>query len=95
MNTGFIKKQGAIAFAIALLFTTLPAWALTATQMAKLLASDGAAYDYFGYSVAIDVDTAVVGSPLKGSYSGSAYVFTRDVSGIWGLFRYGEKSNDL
>lgn len=45
---------------------------------AKLTASDAAAGDRFGYSVAISGDTAVIGSYFDddaGSYSGSAYVF--------------------
>jgi len=52
----------------------------TWTQQAKLTASDGAAYDYFGWSVAIAGDTIVVGAYWdddNGSDSGSAYVFTR------------------
>ena len=47
---------------------------------AKLLASDGAAGDNFGQSVALSNDSIVVGSPfdnVNGSTSGSAYVFTR------------------
>ncbi|UZR30870.1 FG-GAP repeat protein [Methylococcus mesophilus] len=55
----------------------------TWTQQAKLVASDAAASDYFGWSVSISGDTAVVGaygddSPL--SNAGSAYVFTRSGS---------------
>ena len=54
----------------------------TWTQQAKLNATDGAAGDLFGYSVAIDGDTAVIGAHgddyLPTSYSGSAYVFTRN-----------------
>ena len=49
-----------------------------ATQLAKLTADDGAASDYFGYSVAISDGIAVVGARAeddKGSDSGSAYVF--------------------
>ena len=52
-------------------------------QEAKLLASDGAAYDYFGYSVAIDGNTVVIGAYYdddKGSNSGSAYIFRYDGS---------------
>jgi hypothetical protein len=47
------------------------------TQTAKLTASDGAAYDWFGYSVAISGDTLVVGAHGDDNYgaSGSAYVF--------------------
>jgi hypothetical protein len=47
-------------------------------QEAKLIASDGAAGDLFGGSVAIDGDTALVGASGdddSGSTSGSAYVF--------------------
>lgn len=51
------------------------------TQQAKLVAADGAANDYFGYSVSISADTALVGARFdddNGSASGSAYVFTRN-----------------
>ncbi len=50
----------------------------------KLTADDGDALDYFGYSVAVAVDTVVVGAygdDDNGSASGSAYVFTRDTKG--------------
>ena len=52
----------------------------TWSQQAKLLASDGAASDYFGYSVSISSDgnTAIVGAygdDDKGTDSGSAYIF--------------------
>ncbi len=52
----------------------------------KLTADDGDALDYFGYSVAVDVDTVVVGAygdDDNGSASGSAYVFTWDSNGEW------------
>ena len=52
----------------------------TWTQQAKLNASDGAASDNFGYSVAIDSNTAVVGSPHYNSSQGSAYVYVRNGS---------------
>jgi predicted amidohydrolase len=51
------------------------------TQQAKLLASDGAAGDDFGYSVSLDGDTAIIGAYHDDDYgenSGSAYIFTRD-----------------
>ena len=47
----------------------------------KLTAEDGETGDYFGYSVAVDVDTVVVGASQdddNGTDSGSAYIFTRD-----------------
>ena len=56
-------------------------------ETAKLTASDGAAADNFGFSVAISAGRAVVGSPNDGdagSFSGSAYVFERSPSGSWG-----------
>jgi phage baseplate assembly protein gpV len=48
--------------------------------------TDGAADDRFGTSVSIDGDTVVIGArydddPVKGSNSGSAYVFTRVTAG--------------
>jgi hypothetical protein len=52
----------------------------TWSQQAKLAASDGAAGDVFGISVAISGDTVVIGADLadeKGSNSGAAYVFSR------------------
>ncbi|MDF1592338.1 MAG: hypothetical protein P1P89_12555 [Desulfobacterales bacterium] len=48
-------------------------------QQAKLTAADASAYDYFGWSVAIQGDTAVVGAygDDGGESSGSVYIFTR------------------
>jgi hypothetical protein len=48
----------------------------------KLLASDGAAGDRFGISVAIDGDSAVVGAWEIGSSEGAAYVLDHE-SGGW------------
>ncbi|MBN2243444.1 MAG: FG-GAP repeat protein [Acidobacteria bacterium] len=56
------------------------------SQQQKLTASDGAAGDYFGWSVAITGDTVVIGADYdddKGTNSGSAYVFVRS-GGTWG-----------
>lgn len=55
------------------------------TQVAKLTASDGAAYDGFGSAVAISAQSVLVGAPYDdavGHDSGSAYVFVR-VGGVW------------
>ena len=51
----------------------------TWTQQAKLIASDGAGNDRFGFSVAIsgDGNTVILGAYLGGSYKGAAYVYTR------------------
>jgi FG-GAP repeat protein/thrombospondin type 3 repeat protein len=48
----------------------------------KLTASDGAALDRFGESVAIDGDTMVVGAPSDDAFRGSAFVFVRS-GGVW------------
>jgi alpha-tubulin suppressor-like RCC1 family protein len=55
-------------------------------QVSKLTASDGAAGDYFGESVAICDDTVVVGAPVDDSWHGSAYLFARNQGGVdhWG-----------
>jgi hypothetical protein len=44
-------------------------------QEAELTASDGAANDYFGLSVALSGSTAVVGAEGKSSFTGVAYVY--------------------
>ena len=52
-------------------------------ELQKLLASDAGADDSFGYSVAIDADTAVIGAPDdddKGTNAGAAYVFLRSAA---------------
>jgi uncharacterized protein (DUF2345 family) len=59
-------------------------WTDTSTFNAKLTASDGETYDYFGDGVAISGDTVVVGArgdDDKGSVSGSAYVFVKPDTG--------------
>ncbi|MBN2087614.1 right-handed parallel beta-helix repeat-containing protein, partial [Candidatus Peregrinibacteria bacterium] len=61
----------------------------TWSQQAKLTASDGEAFDYFGRSVSISGDYAVVGGhgdDDNGSFSGSAYIFSRNEGGpdAWG-----------
>ena len=53
------------------------------TQTVKLIASDGVANDWFGYSAAVDGDTVVVGAPGDENRTGAAYVFTK-VDGVWG-----------
>jgi len=52
----------------------------------KILASDGAALDYFGISVSQSGDTALVGAygdDDNGPNSGSVYVYVRDAGGNW------------
>ncbi|MDH3528900.1 MAG: PxKF domain-containing protein [Acidobacteriota bacterium] len=51
------------------------------TQQKKLTASDAAANDRFGWSVAISGDTAIIGADRDDNY-GSAYIFVRN-AGVW------------
>lgn len=56
------------------------------TQQAKLVASDGAASDGFGYSLDVDANTAIIGAYRHDhaamADSGGAYVYTRS-GGLW------------
>ena len=58
----------------------------TWSQTAELTASDGAAYDHFGYSVAVSGPTALVGALYhqvgSNAHQGAAYVYT-DTNGTW------------
>lgn len=83
-----MNKRLTILFTLTLtvLLGTPNAFALSPTQVAKLLASDGEPGDVFGYSVSVSGDTGVIGafnSEDFGSNTGSAYVFRRDGSGNW------------
>ena len=54
------------------------------SQYTKLTAGDASAYDYFGVSVAIDGNTALIGAFYADGYVGSAYVFVQDpTTGLW------------
>ena len=71
-----VQKEAAVAL--------LGEDAFEATQLAKLLAADGATYDYFGWSVSVSGSLIVVGAngdDDKGSNSGSAYVFEKGADG--------------
>lgn len=56
-------------------------------EQAKLVASDAAAFDLFGVSVAVSGNTVVVGAPgdntPAGTDAGSVYVFVSDNEGQW------------
>ena len=57
----------------------------TWSQQAKLMADDRQADDWFGYSVAVDGNIALVGAfgdDDNGSNAGSAYVFTRNTDAV-------------
>jgi hypothetical protein len=51
-------------------------------QGGALTASDGAADDLFGHSVALSGDTALIGAPGANASQGAAYVFVRS-RGVW------------
>ena len=83
-----VKALCLIALGVLLLVVS-PSWALTAQEVARLLAFDGAGNDNFGQSVAVDGDTAVIGAhgdDDNGEGSGSAYVFTRS-GGTWSEYQ--------
>jgi hypothetical protein len=54
----------------------------TWTQVAELTDPGGARNDQFGFSVALDGDTCVIGAWGTNSFAGSAYVFS-NTSGTW------------
>jgi hypothetical protein len=55
------------------------------TEQRQLLATDGAAFDQFGTSIAVNGDTVVVGAPFEedanGAAQGAVYVFVRGGTG--------------
>jgi len=70
------RVLGATAIAAVATAAALGA-SFTATQQAKLTASDSEVNDALGRSVALDGDTAVAGAYTRTSGQGAAYVFTR------------------
>ena len=55
----------------------------TWTQTQQLTASDGVTGDYFGISVSINGNYAIIGANLHDSGKGSAYIFERESNGTW------------
>ena len=60
--------------------------ALMWAEAKELTASDAQDYDYFGYSVSISGDTALIGAYGEDSEAGAAYIFSRNTEGsdAWG-----------
>lgn len=50
-------------------------------EVKKLLSPAGQSGQYFGYSLSLDVDTAIIGAFNKNSARGAAYIFERDQGG--------------
>jgi len=72
----YILLFSSLLFAVSPKITTT----MSMQELIKLNASDGAADDYFGYSIAVSGDTVVVGAygddnDELGDNSGSVYVF--------------------
>jgi len=63
-------------FIVVLMLAQLSAMAFISET--EIFADDGVNGDYFGYSVSIDGDYAIVGAWADDSYKGSAYIFHRD-----------------
>lgn len=81
------RNRCTFALAGLLLFVALSACTAIPFEQEKLVADDGAPDDFFGYSVALSGDTALIGSfkdddDMMGVDAGSAYVFTR-VRKVW------------
>jgi hypothetical protein len=76
-------KHAAMAAIAALGGSVIGGAAVDASPPVWLIAGDPGDRDYFGYSVAIDSDTAIVGAlgDDAGESTGSAYIFTRSVTG--------------
>ena len=95
-NTNDVSDSGA---AYVFIKTATGGWA-TDTETAKLTASERAENDQFGYSVAVDGNTVVVGADRDDSNRGSAYVFTEpqggwtDTEGTDPLTAYDRSQND-
>src|ERR1700733_4812760 len=70
-------SKGALQGEVYVFTSSAGAW----SQQPKLLASDGAANDYFGYSLALSGTTALVGAYEKAG-TGAAYVFA-NAGGTW------------
>ncbi|MFC2035441.1 hypothetical protein ACFLUJ_04870 [Chloroflexota bacterium] len=80
-------KKILLIFGIVLVYTGLIGIPVSAeSEESKLIADDGAAYDFFGHSVSISENTLVAGSPYdcdNGPVSGSVYVFARNDDDSW------------
>ncbi len=81
---GDYSTPGYAAFGAAYVFVRPGGGWVSATETAKLTASDGEGTDQLGWSVAIDGDVVLVGAPQDddgGDNSGAAYLFAEPVGG--------------
>ena len=82
------KYLGSMVLSSLILVLSIPSWAVTPVEIVKLTAEGNeVANAFFGWSVDLEGDTAVVGAYMetneKGTQAGAAYVFTRSVEGVW------------
>ena len=80
---GQIRNQ-MLGFVTAQTLVVTLAWSATPIEVTKLVADDVSANDFFGFSVALDGNTVVIGAQGdddNGDGSGAAYVFTRSEAG--------------
>ncbi len=80
------KSKFSILFSILFLTISNSVYALTANEITKLLAPDGADGDSFGQFISIDNTTMAIGAIRhddNGVDTGSVYIFDKDVNGDW------------
>ena len=78
MKTLTTKKSKFFGLTVALYLNIMSATAHIYSEQAKLLADDGAANDFFSYSIALSDDTALISANRdndKGENSGSVYIY--------------------
>jgi len=91
---GFAPCEQAVLSVVGTTATTTPPIVIpppvvgTCEEIKKLVASDADAVDFFGDSVAISGELAIVGSPQENSSRGAVYIFGKDIDGPdnWGEF---------
>ena len=78
-------NDGGVRSGSAYIFERNPLDPAVWTQAAKLTANDAYTNDQFGWAVAVDGDTAVIGAYTK-MYGGRVYIYERDAGGpgLWG-----------
>ena len=75
---GAYGVAGGVNTGAAYIFEKDPVTGWPENETQKLLASDGATTDFFGHSVGISGDYAIVGAIGEGNNAGAAYIFNRD-----------------
>lgn len=73
---GLDRRRTALIAALVVVGTLVPAGPAVGLEQ-KLVAGDGTTSDQFGFAVAIDGDTAVVGARADGGGRGAVYVYRR------------------